>query len=95
MGNDATSSVTDANGRFHFVSNAYVAGPALFPSVGSPNPMLTGMALARRMADHLVQAPPVTPDPGFTGTDTFTYTIAGSTQSATVTDRRTECARVA
>ena len=66
MGNDPTSSVTDANGRFHFVSNAYVAGPALFPSVGSPNPMLTGMALARRMADHLVQAPPVTPDPGFT-----------------------------
>jgi hypothetical protein len=28
--------------------------------------MLTGVALARRLADHLLEAPPVTPDPGFT-----------------------------
>ncbi|MCC6555617.1 MAG: DUF1080 domain-containing protein [Polyangiaceae bacterium] len=66
MGGDPLTSVTDTNGRFHSVSNAYVAGPALFPSVGSPNPMLTGVALAKRLADHLLQAPPVTPDPGFT-----------------------------
>jgi hypothetical protein len=25
----------------------FAIGPALFPSVGSPNPMLTGIALAR------------------------------------------------
>lgn len=66
MGDNSSTSVTDVNGRFHFVSNAYVASPALFPTVGSPNPMLTGVALARRLADHLAQVPLVTPDPGFT-----------------------------
>jgi hypothetical protein len=60
MGDDPTASVTTANGRFHHVVNAYVAGPALFPTMGSPNPMLSGVALARRVADHLVapKAPP-------------------------------------
>ena len=65
MGDDPASSVTDANGRFHDVVNAYAIGPALLPTVGSPNPMLTGVALARRLADHLA-VPPFTPDPGFT-----------------------------
>lgn len=51
MGDDPQSSVTNTDGRFHAIENAYVAGPALFPSVGSPNPMLTGVALARRLAD--------------------------------------------
>jgi choline dehydrogenase-like flavoprotein len=64
MGVDPTTSVTDENGRFHFVSNAYAMGPALFPTVGSPNPMLTGVALARRLADQMV-VPPFTADPGF------------------------------
>jgi choline dehydrogenase-like flavoprotein len=53
MGDDPAASVTNADGRFHHVANAYVAGPALFPTIGSPNPMLTGTALARRLADHL------------------------------------------
>ena len=53
MGDDPNTSVTDANARFHRVPNLYAAGPALFPTVGSPNPMLTGTALARRLADHL------------------------------------------
>jgi choline dehydrogenase-like flavoprotein len=65
MGTDPNTSVTDANGRFHFVTNAYAAGPCLFPTVGSPNPMLTGVALARRLADSMV-VPPFTPDAGFT-----------------------------
>jgi hypothetical protein len=54
MGDDPNTSVTNGDGRFHHVVNAYVAGPALFPTIGSPNPMLTGTALARRLADHLV-----------------------------------------
>ena len=54
MGNDPTKSVTNADGRFHGVQNAYVAGPAIFPTVGSPNPMLTGTALARRTAQHII-----------------------------------------
>src|SRR6185503_18100593 len=48
------ASVTTPNARFHHVVNAYVAGPALLPSLGSPNPMLSGVALARRIAEHLV-----------------------------------------
>jgi hypothetical protein len=66
MGNDPTKSVTNANARFHDVTNAYVAGPALFPTAGSPNPMLTGIALARRLGDHLLPPPnPATAEPGF------------------------------
>ncbi|HVT15620.1 MAG TPA: family 16 glycoside hydrolase [Thermoanaerobaculia bacterium] len=64
MGEDPNTSVIDSNGRFHRVDNAYAAGPALFPTIGSPNPMLTGVALARRLAEHLV-VPRFAPDPGF------------------------------
>lgn len=58
MGDDPTKSVTDPNCRFHGVKNAYAVGPALFPTIGSPNPMLTGIALARRLGDHLLPPPP-------------------------------------
>lgn len=58
MGDDATKSVTNSDGRFHFADNAYVVGPSLFPTVGSPNPMLTGTALARRTADRLIESMP-------------------------------------
>jgi len=50
MGDDYTSSVTDGQGRFHHVSNAYVTDQSLFPSVGSANPVNTGMALSRMVA---------------------------------------------
>ena len=65
MGDDPATSVTNLDARLHHVDNAYVAGPALHPSVGSPNPMLTGTALARRLADSIGQAPPFVPDAGF------------------------------
>lgn len=58
IGDDPTKAVTDANCRFHDVKNAYVASPALFPTIGSPNPMLTGVALGRRLGDHLLPPPP-------------------------------------
>lgn len=54
FGDDPFKSVTDANCCFHQVSNAYVVGPSLFPTIGSPGPMLTGIALARRLGDHLM-----------------------------------------
>jgi choline dehydrogenase-like flavoprotein len=67
MGDDPNKSVTDANCRLHRVSNTYVVGPALFPTIGSPNPMLTGIALVRRLGDHLIPEPPLlTVEPGFT-----------------------------
>lgn len=63
LGGDPAASVTNADARFHRVPNLYAVGPALFPTVGSPNPMLTGTALARRLADHL--AAPFAADAGF------------------------------
>ena len=53
---DPGSSVTDSQGRFHNVANAYVAGPALFPAIGSANPSLTGLTLARRTAQAIIDA---------------------------------------
>jgi choline dehydrogenase-like flavoprotein len=50
MGDNIADSVTNDFGRIHDTTNCYVAGPALFPTVGSPNPMLTGVALGRRTA---------------------------------------------
>jgi choline dehydrogenase-like flavoprotein len=53
MGSDPATSVTNEFGRIHDTTNCYVDAPALFPSLGSPNPMLTGVALSRRTADLL------------------------------------------
>jgi choline dehydrogenase-like flavoprotein len=50
------SSVTDKDGRFHHISNAFVAGPALFTRIGSANPSLTAMALARNTAQVVVNS---------------------------------------
>jgi choline dehydrogenase-like flavoprotein len=52
----AGSSITDKDGRFHHITNAYVAGPALFPRIGSANPSLTALALARNTASAIVKA---------------------------------------
>ncbi|WP_028748041.1 family 16 glycoside hydrolase [Rhizobium mesoamericanum] len=65
MDADPTRGVTDANGRFHYTENLYAAGPALFPSIGSPNPMLTGIALSRRTGDLIMAPAPFGGDPGF------------------------------
>jgi hypothetical protein len=66
MHGDAAKGVTAPDGRFHFTENVYAAGPCLFPSIGSPNPMLTGIALARRTGDVIMRPPAFTPDAGFT-----------------------------
>jgi hypothetical protein len=63
MGDDVAASVTNDYGRVHDTTNCYVAGPALFPTVGSPNPMLTGVALGRRTAFLLNTAVLPGPDP--------------------------------
>ena len=61
------SSVTDPDLRLNELSNAYVMSPAVFPTISSPNPTLTGIALARRLGDHLVPPPvPFMPSDGFT-----------------------------
>jgi GMC oxidoreductase len=53
MGEDPANSVTDLDGRFHHISNAYVCDQSLFPTVGSVNPVLTGLSLARKVAEHI------------------------------------------
>ena len=45
--------VVNANGRVHHVENLYVAGSATFPTSGQANPMLTIVAMALRLAEHL------------------------------------------
>jgi hypothetical protein len=70
------NSVTDEWGRFHESDNLYAVGPALLPTLGSPNPMLSGVALARRTADHLIP-PPLVPSPE-TG---FKYLFDGTAKS--------------
>jgi choline dehydrogenase-like flavoprotein len=65
MGTDASGSVTLSNGQLRHTKNAYVVGPALFPTIGSPNPMLTGVALARRLGDMLAFTAPFQAEPGF------------------------------
>jgi len=70
MGTDPATSVTNEYGRIHDTTNCYVNAPALFPSLGSPNPMLTGVALSRRTADLLegkvLPNAATTSAPGFT-----------------------------
>ena len=56
MGDNDATSVTDPNGRFHHISNAYACDQSLFPTGGSANPVLTGLALARRVAQAVLQS---------------------------------------
>ena len=65
MGADASDSVTLPDSRIRHVKNAYVVGPAIFPTIGSPNPMLTGVALARRLGNQIAKPTAWTGDPGF------------------------------
>jgi len=64
MGATAAESVTDLVGRFHHRRNVYVAGPAVFPAIGSANPSLTALTLSRRTADAIVRSS-LAPQPGF------------------------------
>ena len=81
MGSDAATSVTNEFGRIHDTTNCYVAAPALFPSLGSPNPMLTGVGLARRTADLLESS--VLPRPAIRSAAAagFTALFDGTVQS--------------
>ena len=50
MGDDAATSVTDADGRTHDHPNLFLAGAGLFPTTGTANPTATVAALALRTA---------------------------------------------
>ncbi len=53
MGSDPSASVTDGNGHFHHITNAFCVDQALFPSVGSVNPVLTGLTLTRNVSEKI------------------------------------------
>jgi choline dehydrogenase-like flavoprotein len=64
MGTNPATSVTDTNGRFHHVTNAYCADQSLYVNVGSVNPTLTGLVLSRKVAEAVVaRATGVAPPP--------------------------------
>lgn len=70
MGDDPFTSVTDVHGRIHHVSNAYCCDQSLFPSVGSSNPVPTGLALGRKVSRGFTRrytssSPVLTPEDGF------------------------------
>lgn len=54
MSESAADGVVDADCRCHDVENLYVAGSSVFSTGGSANPTLTIVALAERLAAHLV-----------------------------------------
>jgi choline dehydrogenase-like flavoprotein len=54
MGTNPQTSVTDTNGRFHNITNEFCADQSLFVTVGSVNPALTGLVLARKVAQAVV-----------------------------------------
>jgi len=54
MGTNPATSVTDANGRFHHIGNAFCADQSLFVNVGSVNPTLTGLVLSRKVSEAAV-----------------------------------------
>ena len=81
MGADFRKAVTDANGRFHHVTNAYCIDQSIFPTVGSANPVLTGISLSRRIAqsivDRFVSAEIAALEPGFTSLYMGNFTADG------------------
>jgi choline dehydrogenase-like flavoprotein len=50
---DSKKGVVDENCRVHGISNLFIAGPSVFPTGGYANPVLTIIALAVRLSDHL------------------------------------------
>jgi hypothetical protein len=55
MGLDPRAGVVDANAEVWGTRGLFVAGSAIFTTSGSANPTLTAVALALRLAEHLVR----------------------------------------
>lgn len=58
MGRDPRDSVVDADCQVHGVAGLFVAGASVFPTIGHANPTLMILAMAIRLADHIVTTPP-------------------------------------
>ena len=63
MNDDPTKGVVDRDCRVHGMPNLFVAGSSVFPTGGTAAPTLTAVALAVRLADHILDgARAITPD---------------------------------
>jgi choline dehydrogenase-like flavoprotein len=56
MGSSNRDGAVDKNCKVFGIANLYVAGSSVFPTGGNANPMLTILALSRRLASHLSQS---------------------------------------
>ncbi|SCX40083.1 Choline dehydrogenase [Klenkia marina] len=63
MSTDPTTGVVDPDLRVHGVDGLYVASSSVFPIAGYANPTLTIVALALRLAEHLVRQREVSDHP--------------------------------
>ena len=85
--------VTDTSGFFHHIANAACVDQAVFPTVGSANPVLTGLCLARKTAetivDRFVSAPELADDQIARGDGRGLRVPAGRRQRAEVAAERT------
>jgi choline dehydrogenase-like flavoprotein len=58
MSEDPERGVVDANLKFHKLRNLYACDMSVIPVSAPANPSLTLVALALRLADHLVESSP-------------------------------------
>jgi choline dehydrogenase-like flavoprotein len=54
MSDAESRGVVDSDARVHSTTNVFVAGSSVFPTVGYANPTLTLVALAIKLAGHLI-----------------------------------------
>jgi len=54
MARDEEHGVVDPNGQLFGIDNLFAAGASTFPTSGTANPTATVVALAHRLADHLL-----------------------------------------
>ena len=57
MHTDPKRGVVDENCRVHGIANLYVAGGSVFPTAGATMVTMNIVALAVRLADHLISKP--------------------------------------
>jgi choline dehydrogenase-like flavoprotein len=76
LGDDPGGSVTDVHGHFHHVTNAFCVDQAILPTVGSANPVPTGLALSNLVARHIVSR--FTPSPLVSLEDGFVSLFDGT-----------------
>ncbi|PKA41989.1 GMC family oxidoreductase [Rhizobium sullae] len=58
MGTNRNDAVVDANLKIFDLANAYIASSSVFPTSSQANPTLTAIALAIRLAQHIIQPAP-------------------------------------